>query len=211
MAAVASLTTRSVLLENGALIAIDSTPEVIKIYLQGMRDKLPETAVKVRVDREGDGGARVVGISVIDESGNTNVLPLSRERKQFIINVNSNKAVFVSTVALGIYNAERLRILWMDSSNQIESFKLSKGNYRITVTLRDGVCPSPGDYYLNVALIGTDGMIDYIADAHKFTITGGDFFGSGKFPDTGPVVFVEHDWRFEQVSHTESETSTHET
>ena len=202
MAAVDSLTKRSVLLDNGELVANESTPEVIKIYLQGIRDKSPDIPVKDRLDRKGDGCARVIDLSVNDESGNINVLPLSPERKRFIITIDCRQEVFVTTVALAVLSAERQRIFWIDSSNMVKPFKLSSGRNQISLTLHDGISPSPGDYYLNVALIGAKGLIDYISDAHKFTITNGNFFGSGKLPGARPVLLVEHDWKIEQISHT---------
>ena len=198
MAAVASLTSRSVLLEKGEMIANDTTPKVIKTYLKGVRDKSSEISVRTRSDRSGDGRARVVKLSVMDDSGHADVLPLSRERKQIVIGIDCNTEVFVSKIALAVLNAERQRIIWMDSSDQIEPFRLSEGNHRITVALGDGVSPSPGDYYLNVALVGLDGMIDYVADAYRFTINDGDFFGTGRFPTNSPVVFVELDWAVDQ-------------
>ena len=161
--------------------------------------RLPQTLIHERADRDGDGLARVIGLLIRDQSGNTDMLPLSSERKQIVIDVDCIQDVLLAGVAVAVLTGERNRVLWMNSSDQIESCRLSRGRHRITLDLRGGVSPPPGDYYLNVALMGSEGMLDYIADAHKFTITDGDFFGSGRFPDTAPAVFVEHDWKIELI------------
>jgi len=122
---------------------------------------------------------------------------MSRQAKRVVLDVDVRESVTLDKVVVAWMNAERQRVLWLDSSSTVPSFALTPGVHRVTVTLREGLCPAPGEYFLNVALIGAGGRVDYVADALRITIEQGDFFGTGKLPPLNAAMFVDHEWKVE--------------
>ncbi len=194
MPAVSSLTSKAVLLDGGRLVKQDHTDEVIRWYLREMRDKSPSTRVIDRTDRDGDGRARIVDIFVDDQEGNVNILPLSKSPKRINIEIDAEDCVAEINIAISIFNSDRRRIVWTESSLSTDLFTFEKGRHKLRIDLARGFSPTPGEYFVNAALISSGGMVDYVADALKFSIETGDFFGRGRLPNTTSEVLVDHTW-----------------
>jgi hypothetical protein len=54
---------------------------------------------------------------------------------------------------------------------------------------------APGQYFFNVMLLTDRGVADHITAAITFDVLPGDFFRTGKIPDShGAMILTEHSW-----------------
>lgn len=174
MAAVQSLCTRSVVMQNGTIKYVGETEDAIQFYLKDSSSDFEMDKVE---HRKGNGIAKLKNVSVYSSS--KDVLP--QTGKKFIIDfefdnpqkIDSSKMKF--DFRIDDYAGQR--IVWMstgviDSSPHKNcnsmSFEIEKLNL------------NKGTYYVTTHLMINNEISDWIQNAFSFDVTEGDFYGTGR-------------------------------
>jgi lipopolysaccharide transport system ATP-binding protein len=174
MAAVQSLCTRSVVMQNGTIKYVGETEDAIQFYLKDSSSDFEMDKVE---HRKGNGIVKLKNVSVYSSS--KDVLP--QTGRKFIIDFEfDNPQKFDSSKMKFDFRVDDYagqRIVWMstgviDSSPHKNcnsmSFEIEKLNL------------NKGTYYVTTHLMINNEISDWIQNAFSFDVTEGDFYGTGR-------------------------------
>lgn len=187
MAAVKSLCTRAIVLENGKITFNGETNQSIDFY---MSKKIDNSKIKFkdRKDRVGLGKVKILNIQMLDSYICTG--------KDFEVEIEYqtiNKSNKINEFGLSIWDLRENKIISLSSTfkNQLD------------VIPDDGkiICKIPklplvkGNYSLNCFVSSIFGLEDYIENVFEFSVEESDFYGNGKTvnPQWG-MIAIDHDW-----------------
>jgi lipopolysaccharide transport system ATP-binding protein len=198
MAAIESLCTRGIVLDQGQAIFDGNQTEAIQHYLKSLEADNGEASIANRKDRKGNGQLRFTEVLVKTEDG----FPGGISGQAFSVTMKyktlHNKPLHDATFALHItdYLGRRLITCFSDFSGDYFGEIQPQG----TVICHLPVLPlSPGYYYLDLGCKVAKNVADDIPHAIGFHIAEGDFFGTGRLPDgrVHGMMLVKHHWNIE--------------
>ncbi len=201
MAAVMSLCSRGILLENGVISFMGSTEDTIAKYLTNNKETLSDFSQFK--ERSGNGNITFTKILLGNPNDKTNVFKLGEKmgfHLSFTVNnkVNTNKL----RILIGIYNERDEGILRFDSdANANLVFDKSLNEGEISCIMEDHLTIMPGKYSVNFALFNNDVMEDYIAGKVLFDVVNDNYFGGSKTLDTNTLakVLYKHNWVLNKI------------
>lgn len=173
MAAVRSLCTRGMLLENGKISSIGSIDNIIEAYL----DKdLIKNKLNVK-NRSGNGIVRVSDISV---SGKTNVMP-PESGQPFKIDISLVNELQINSsqlrLDLKINDYIGQRVAWL--SNHLADVDRVDDIKNIIFSI-DQLNLNEGTYYITTDLYIDNVRSDFLQNCISFDVVNGDFYGNGR-------------------------------
>jgi len=194
MASISLLCNKAILLSQGEIKLIGNTDKVINAYLENRNE---ETQLNHRIDRSGNGIARVNEIDFFDESGKSvdkfkisapiNILLTVKSKPEGI-----NKKIFFSLI---VVDRHETRILSMQNEVIGTDFVLNKTISMYKCNLPDGLPLVPGSYSITFSLVIGGDTADKVSAAKEFEIIGTDFYSSGRLPSNSLGSFlVKNNW-----------------
>jgi lipopolysaccharide transport system ATP-binding protein len=201
MAAVTSLCSRAVLLDNGSTVESGSTREVIGAYLQRGREA-SSTSLTERTDRGGSGSVRFTALGLEDGDGNAITTATSGGPVTMRLDYRSADGrpvhhVIVQIAVRGLYGQPLFICLSRVAQNGFSSLAPS-GSIRCHIPVLSLL---PGVYVLDAWCKVDEVVTDRINHASELTVSEGDFFGSGKLPPReGGEFVVFHEWEATEAS-----------
>lgn len=201
MAAVMSLCTRGILLENGMISFSGTTEDTIAKYLSGNKETMSNFSEFK--DRSGKGNITFTKIILGNPNNTTNVFKLGEKigfHFNFVVNnkIDTNKL----RILIGIYNERVEGILRFDSDANA-NFEMGKnlleGN--ISCIMEDHLTIMPGKYSVNFALFNNGIMEDYIAGKVLFDVVNDNYLGGYKTLDDNSLskVLYKHNWTINNI------------
>ncbi|UBF24680.1 ABC transporter ATP-binding protein [Kovacikia minuta CCNUW1] len=191
MSIMQSLCEKTFLLDKGKLIEQGSTSEVINHYLQSeiSKEVVPLTE---RNDRSGDGSVRLTFLEI--ESTDEDKIIRSNSRLKLTIHYRSENDLLHPQFLVGIYDYSNTGIFLLDS-DAVGKLPESLPAVGSVSCITDPINMTPGQCYVNVALLKGKVMADYIQYAAQFDVEFGDIYESGKVPPRSWVMCVlKHEW-----------------
>lgn len=188
MAAVKSLCTRAIVLDNGLVSFVGDVEGALNFYLLGSLNK-KNVKIKDRKDRIGLGNVKIESVQIIGDSFRTNhSFAIEIDYKSFRDNVKINE------FGLSIWDLKENKIISISSvfKNQLNNIP-SIG----TVTCQIPNLPLvEGTYLINCFVSSIFGIEDYVENILQFDVEEFDIFGQGKTvnPEWGMIV-VDHNWK----------------
>jgi lipopolysaccharide transport system ATP-binding protein len=196
MAAIQNLCQRVVWLNQGQLIIDNQTQIVINDYLNTATN-LSSISLADRKDRQGDGKVKFTCVHFENEEGIVHSFYSGQKVKIILFfenNTNQNLKNF--NIALGIDNQMGERITHL--STEIRGTTLDNVNYDVNyVTIELDKLPFTAGRYSFTIFSTVNGVIaDWIQNAGFFEVESGDFYGTGKIPETTHGSFLM-DYQFQ--------------
>jgi lipopolysaccharide transport system ATP-binding protein len=196
MAAIQNLCQRVVWLNQGQLIIDNQTQIVINDYLNTATN-LSSISLADRKDRQGDGKVKFTCVHFENEEGIVHSFYSGQKAKIILFfenNTNQNLKNF--NIALGIDNQMGERITHL--STEIRGTNLDNVNYDVNyVTIELDKLPFTAGRYSFTIFSTVNGVIaDWIQNAGFFEVESGDFYGTGKIPETTHGSFLM-DYQFQ--------------
>ena len=197
MAAVEHLCTRAIMLESGK-VTFDSTPsEVIRHYLTGVRSSSSH-ALADRVDREGNGALKFIGLDARSDDGES--LDVVRCGMDVVFalpyRTDGEKPAAVN-VTLGFYDEYNRSLVRCWSQTVAPDFDSlpAEGELRCHIPRLPLM---PGFYSVMVACEVNGQLADKLMDAISLQVIEGNFYQTGKLPDTGTAYLLsDYEWSSE--------------
>jgi len=193
MAAVKSLCTKGIVLENGKIrFESNSIEKVIGMYLSES-SKLTYLPISERKDRTGN---QIVTINELQIDGLNkdnylqNDLPL-----RIKIKYRSDHEIKAPKIYLSINDENEQTILFLDSTVTDAPLRIDKEG-EIIISISDSFGLSAGKYFMNIAFFSNDTMTDYIKYALIFNVIDGVFYPNGKFPSSKSICHIQQNWNF---------------
>jgi homopolymeric O-antigen transport system ATP-binding protein len=191
MAAIQALCQRVVWLHDGSVKDDGSAAQVSTRYLTAMN----ETAtvdVSARTDREGDGSVRLTGATVSAADGSA--LITSGTRLRIVLEYQSTGPVRRLNMIIGLYTETGLGIYGLDSEATRDLPPLLPSCGSVTC-ITGPLNLTAGPCIVNVAVLKSGELVDYVAGAARFTIEPENFYGTGKTPGRDwMIAMVQHRW-----------------
>jgi lipopolysaccharide transport system ATP-binding protein len=197
MAAVTNLCERAILLKAGRIVRDGPAPVVVREYLESFGDG-GGISLEDRMDRYGSGRLRITNISLEDATGRPVRCFRSGEAGRLVIQYRgTGEQSFRNVlVSLALFSPWGEKVCELETTYtgdhfdviaprgrficQIPRLPLQAGNYQLTIR----VCEGERIY------------LDLVQNAGQIRVEKGDFFGTGRLPDTGTIL-VDHSWRYE--------------
>jgi lipopolysaccharide transport system ATP-binding protein len=197
MAAVTNLCERAILLKAGRIVRDGPAGDVVRYYLDSFEDS-SAISLEDRKDRYGDGRLRVTKISLADSNGRPVSCFRSGESGQIIVQYRSTTAEHLRNVLVGLslFSPWGEKVCDLETTYSGEPFNLVGPTGKL-------ICHVPrlplqaGNYSITVRIyVGEHVYLDFVQNAGQIRVEKGDFFGTGRLPDTGTIL-VDHSWWYE--------------
>jgi lipopolysaccharide transport system ATP-binding protein len=200
MAAVKSLCTKGIVLENGKVILSSDAEKAVDFYLASS-SKLKDTSIMNRTDRLGSGILRVIGIDLINQKNEKIEQIISGDWLKIRLNLSANLGVVdISKLFVGIAlrDQEENRVTSFFSDEMGADFtKFEDKDYIDLVipqlNLRGGMYDVT--FQLSLGSTGVDDFIDWLEKAIDIDVLPGDFWKSGKLNRIGNYALMEASYK----------------
>ena len=186
MAAVKSLCTRGMVLENGGIVFEGGTDESIQFYLKG------NNSGPNMVDFSDRNGTGIVKINQAKAFGiAADILPQTGQLFNLEFELDNPNEISSSLIRFDLRIDDNMgqRIAWM-SDNILPS---SEGENAKTVIFSiDKLNLNNGLYYVTTHIIVNNEVSDWIQNAFSFEVTEGDYYGTGrKIPNNQSKILID--------------------
>jgi lipopolysaccharide transport system ATP-binding protein len=195
LGAVRNLCDRAMLLSRGRVNAIGGVGDVINEYIGEVERDLPRS-LRERENRDGTGDLRFVDMR-LERNGQVIDSPTSGEDCDIVLSYETENGRSFRTVNFGITlfsleDSMPLLNLSSETAGAVFHDVPAKGEARCTLHK----CPLPaGQYFLSITADLSGEMLDGVHRAFEMTVSGGDFYGSGRQPHPDHrTVLVPHEW-----------------
>lgn len=197
MAAVKSLCTRSLLLENGRISKIGDTETIIDAYRSA--NQIKNQPLANRKDRYGDGTLRFTSVEFLTNSNNTDGRHLiSAEPARIVLGYQASEPIFSNNVNFSILFKDHIDNQLFTCATRHVGNKFENIKQQGKVVLEINTLPLlAGEYKVDLYCKISEIVADHIVQAISFTVLENDVFGTGIVPSKhrhGPF-YVSHNWR----------------
>jgi lipopolysaccharide transport system ATP-binding protein len=201
LAAVRNLCDRAMLLSRGRVSTIGGVGEVIREYVGEVERDLPRS-LRERENRDGTGELRFVDMH-LERDGQVMDSPTSGEDVDIVLRYETKGDRSFRTVNFGITlftleDSTPLLNLSSETAGAVFDQVPPQGEARC----RLHNCPLPaGQYFMSITADLAGEMLDGVHRAFETTVSGGDFYGSGRQPNPDHrTVLVPHEWSVSEGS-----------
>ena len=199
MAAVESLCTRGILLNEGMILMQDKTETVIRSYLSNS-EIVNSVTLKDREDRTGTGDIKLTSISMIDEHDDPTFEIMAGSAISFLVCYEAIVDLPVSNLLIVVRIEDTFGRYLFSLSNEFTGTAFDA--LPSTGCIRCNIPTVPllqGEYTVYVSLYQYETRFDALENALQFTVHPSDIYGSSRYPKPqkhGPF-FVEQYWGFQ--------------
>ncbi|TDR22946.1 ABC transporter ATP-binding protein [Flavobacterium cheniae] len=199
MAAVRSLCTRGMLIENGKTIFFGDIDETIDLYLKSSifsfnsnnYIEFDEKEAPIQISK-----FEVSSLNLKGERSNSSGV-LMGNILEFSIFVLANQAYNNLKASIIISTASGTRIAAIRSHEITDFIFDSKGDFVFKATASD-LKLMPGDYVVTIALAENNTTIDIKEECLGFTVVPNDVYGTGRIPKGNLYVYSDAKWELNQ-------------
>ncbi len=198
METVQSLCQKAYLLEAGKIKEVGAPPAVISAYLRSLESLMNTYQGKLaqREDRSGEGTSRIIAAKVEDADGRKVIQADSRLRitidyqgKNKILHPQFSATIYDYNKGIGIIS------LHSEMTGGLAQVFPEKGRL---ICITEPINITPGRCYINLTLLKSGTVIDYLQHAIYFDVEASDFYGTGKLQDRDWVMCLrQHKWLLE--------------
>ena len=195
MASIRALCKSGVLLEHGKIKDVGGIDNVVAGYLTMNDESLLDINLNERIDRKGNGRAKLSNFGMIVNETNVNNLQLLK-KPTFTFEIDSLDYMDNVEIMYSIYNQQGLLVLSSNSKFSCNKpISLNKGKNIFKVKY-DEFPLSCGIYKINLRIRDKyEKDIDWIENAYRFDIVEDDIFGTGKFyRDSSSIMMLPYKW-----------------
>ena len=201
LGSVRNLCDRALLLSQGRVSVIGGVSQVVDEYIGEVERDLPRS-LRERENRDGSGELRFVDMRM-ERDGHVVDSPASGEDVDFVLNYETERDKPFRAVNFGItiFSLEdNTPLLFLSSETVGAAFRDVPPRGEVRCRLHN--CPLPaGQYFMGIWADRAGEMLDGVQRAFEMTVSGGDFYGSGRQPHPDHrTVLVPHDWSVSEAS-----------
>lgn len=190
LAAVEALCDRAILLEAGRIAVDGSVSECITSYLKSGAEE-SSCPLDRRKDRQGLGNIRLQSVDIDAPEGVATGKPF---RVRIQLKPAAREHLVVKEIGISVWSEKNVRLISISSEFNGEALEIPVSGW--VECLIPSLPLVEGRYVLNAFVVSQAGLEDYVERITVFTVSTGDFFGSGKSvdPEWG-MIAVAHRWK----------------
>lgn len=196
MAAVQSLCTRGIVLENGVSVFDGDVDQCIDYYLSSNANQINKP-LREREDRTGRNVFRFTEIKINSKTKDNLQELLSGENYQ--VEVTFEVKVKLNKVAIRLQFIDKNNnVRFLCNNRFVDDFYIlnENNNYKVKIDVPRFPLPN-GLYSIQLTCFSENGVEDDIERAIEFNVIGGDFFKTGKEQVSKEGVLIDYSFLFE--------------
>ena len=199
MVAVQNLCTRGCLFHNGTIVYQGDINSVVSKYAALHQSLVPEIRTKLPnqvIAASRDGNIRLTKFEFIDDAGNAIASPRCGDNVTFSIAVQMTTELKNATLLISVNDQFGTRITQLNSEFAGTLIHLKEGNNSIACRVENFPL-SPMDYSLDLKILNKNECLLLAEGFSSLNVQVGDFYGTGKMPDTqwSGFVQIQQSWR----------------
>jgi lipopolysaccharide transport system ATP-binding protein len=197
MAAIQSLCSRAVLLNSGRVTCVGPVRDVVKNYFSE-GEELNSIPLNQRLDRAGDGSARLVSIRV--ESADAGSVIHSTSRLKVTLDYESDKQLQhpIFLVSVNDPAGSGIFLLNSEGANGLPDILPAHGSI---TCVTDPINVTPGRCSVNVALLKGRVIADHVQSAMCFEVEADGAYGSKVPPRNWVLCLIKQRWAAGEADH----------
>jgi lipopolysaccharide transport system ATP-binding protein len=199
LAAIGGLCDRAIMLSRGRIMASGKVSDVIDAYIGDVLSESQRRLVE-RENRAGDGRLRFTDLR-LERDGALIDSPVTGKDLDIVIDYETADDKPLAGVNFGVAivapaDAKPMLNMYTETAGARFHEIAGRGAIRCHVER----CPLPaGEYYIDCWADASHQMLDIVHRASDLTVSGGDFYGSGREQLGQRTVLVDHSWSLEPV------------
>jgi lipopolysaccharide transport system ATP-binding protein len=198
MGAVQHLCVEALHLNGGKLESKGKTERVVEQYLLSQTSEDMRT-LESHADRQGNGRNQITNICIANPAGQRIDHVISGTACSFIFDYVGSDCIKVPRLRFTVYNRSEVPLSHFDTAIVPDRLSVLPPAGQIACNFRK-LPLSAGLYSLNVQLMDSDDVLDYVKGAFTFSVGPGDFFGTGRIIEgLGEICLLEHAWQASAV------------
>jgi lipopolysaccharide transport system ATP-binding protein len=191
MAAIQSLCSRGIMLDAGRITCAGTVQDVVKKYFQ-TSEALESVPLKQRVDRSGDGSARIISIRI--ENVNGGKIIHSSSRLKITLHYESTKPLQYPRFLISVKDATTTGIFLLNSEGGDRLPDVLPAHGRI-VCVTDPIHLTPGRCSVDLGLIKGIGVVaDDVRSATFLDVEPDDVFGAHAPSRSDALCLIKQQW-----------------
>jgi lipopolysaccharide transport system ATP-binding protein len=200
LTAVRGLCDRAALLSGGRLTAIGEVSDVVDSYV-GTQSTEVEGRLADRENRVGDGRLRFTDIR-LEREGEVIDSPATAEDLDIVVGFETAEGKPLRGVNFGIAvtahgDDKPMLNLYSETAGEMFTDVPPRGQIRCRI---DRLPLPAGEYFIDTWCDIDKHMVDALSRSADLTVSGGDFYGSGREQNGHRTVLVDHSWTLESES-----------
>lgn len=198
--ALSNLCSRAILLVKGAVVHEGDTETVISSYISDINVNCC-TSLASRTDRQGDGSMRFVDTWIENNNGERTSIVRSGDfiKVVLIYEVYGDHNIHHLTTSLALNSNKNVAITLLRNSYTGDVFDKDIPTYGRLECIIPRLPLNSGTYYYNVSAHSLGGLEDWVERAGVFDVEAGDYFGTGRCPDKGRLIHMDHKWSISTI------------
>lgn len=196
MSAIRQICNTGILLKSGEVQKTGSIGLVIEEYQK--LTELDKSDLENTVMRDGNGWCRVTDIKITNDRNVANGVFKLGDKIQFKITLKKSpdKKADRLRIIIGIYNSFGESYLRFDSKQANLNYSMNAETMEVTCAMEEHINISPGNYFLNIAVMQDELLLDYLQNIKGFNLENIDYFNTGRNMQDEELakVFYKHSW-----------------
>ncbi len=202
MEAIVNLCHRCFLLDNGRIAQEGKPNEIVEAYVAAAK-QLSATNLRARKDRAGDGRIRFVDTWVEDARGRRAASVCTGQNMKIVALYEATNGERIRNLSVAFALNTLLNVKVTDLGNALtgEEFTGEVPRCGRVECVLPNLPLNRGTYFYNLfARAAGHGVEDHVLQAGSFEVEAGDFFGTGRIPDSERLVLLNQHWSLSAVA-----------
>ncbi len=195
MAAVKSLCTKGMLIENGKTVFFGDINKAVDLYFEKniyVENNSNYVDFKIANQEVQFTKLEMFSINKKEEYIRSNSV-LMGDSLTFVISVKANRLVNNIKTSVVIMNANEVKVVALRSHEMTDVVYQSEGDFVIQVRA-DNLNLMPGNYFITIAMAENNQTISIKEECLSFNIVENDVFGTGKIPSGEYLIYSNATW-----------------
>lgn len=195
MAAVKSLCTKGMLIENGKTVFFGEINKAVDLYFEKniyVENNSNYVDFKIANQEVQFTKLEMFSINKKEEYIRSNSV-LMGDSLTFVISVKANRLVNNIKTSVVIMNANEVKVVALRSHEMTDVVYQSEGDFVIQVRA-DNLNLMPGNYFITIAMAENNQTISIKEECLSFNIVENDVFGTGKIPSGEYLIYSNATW-----------------
>lgn len=191
MAAVKSLCTRAIVLENGKVIFEGKQDEAVDFYLH--ENSNLETQTGYVQFLKGKKSTYIESIETLKGDDSPHNVFLMGEKIRIKINVKNPKTLNKIKTSIIISSSNGVKVSALRSNEMTDELFSANGDFTITADINE-INLMPNTYFVTVAMAENESTIEILEQCISFTIVANDIYKTGRIPKGKYVIYSKAEW-----------------
>jgi len=191
MAAVKSLCTRGIVLDQGKVVFEGDSNECINFY-SSRKTSINKFEPKKRTHSLDN--VRILDIQILNQFGEKVTTILSGEKIIFILKISKGKFKDALDIGIGFYSSNDTPQFHCSTEVIKKPYIFDSDEFMSTLIIKKWPLIE-GEFYINVYVRSKQNLLDYIKEAMWVECEKGDYFNTGILPSWRLGFYCDYDWK----------------